>query len=85
MKKKIMALLTGVLMLVCCVIPAMAKEKTTTYIRYSSTGSATYGFGASANAEKGLGLSYTDTYTVTTTGGTEAWDLWTDNTVTMHL
>ena len=29
MKKKIMALLTGVLMLVCCVIPAMEKEKTT--------------------------------------------------------
>ena len=54
-------------------------------IRYLSTGSATYGFGASANAEKGLGLSYTDTYTVTTTGGAEAWDLWTDNTVTMHL
>ncbi len=58
---------------------------THTYIRYSEAGTATYGFGASANAEKGLGLSYTDTYTVTTTGGVEAWDLWTDNTVTMHL
>lgn len=58
---------------------------THSYTKKAKTGSMTHKFEPSYQAPKSLGLTYTFSYTVTTSDSTIAWDLWTDNAATLHL
>ena len=58
---------------------------THTYKETSSTGTASVSFGSSAESQNSLKLSYTVTYTVTTTNYMRSWEVWKETAVSMHL
>ncbi len=55
-----------------------------TYATLNATGSATYSYTPSISANGSLGLSYTNSYTVTISGDINTWQLWADNATDIY-